>query len=102
MTPNDNGNMAAALSLAALPITLNSHSKLHNHGQRFVSAAMEHHIHMWFLTFNSFSFIFGEIEDFPVGSWWKKRNDMCGDGVHGATRKGIHGRQKEGAYSIVL
>ena len=42
-TPNDNGN------IAALPITLNSHSKLHNHGQRFVSAAMEHHVHMCFL-----------------------------------------------------
>ena len=55
-----------------------------------------------FLTFDSFSCVFGEINGIPVGSWWEKRKDMCSGGIHGLARKGIHGRQKEGAYSIVL
>jgi len=45
---------------------------------------------------------FGEIPGFRVGSRWKGRRELCDAGVHAHLTGGIHGRGKEGAFSIVL
>ncbi|KAF8802436.1 hypothetical protein BYT27DRAFT_7196619 [Phlegmacium glaucopus] len=45
---------------------------------------------------------FGEIPGFPVGSTWNSRQELCNDGVHAGTSKGINGREAEGAFSVVI
>ncbi|KAJ3494109.1 hypothetical protein NLJ89_g10879 [Agrocybe chaxingu] len=45
---------------------------------------------------------FGEIPEFPVGSMWPGRRELCDDGIHANLTKGIHGRGQEGAFSVVL
>ncbi|KAF9474313.1 SRA-YDG [Pholiota conissans] len=45
---------------------------------------------------------FGEIRGFPVGSRWPGRRELCDDGVHAPLTGGIHGRMREGAFSVVL
>jgi len=45
---------------------------------------------------------FGPIPGVPVGSTWKFRLQASEAGVHRPHVSGIHGRENEGAYSIVL
>ncbi|KAF5383288.1 hypothetical protein D9615_005023 [Tricholomella constricta] len=45
---------------------------------------------------------FGEIEDAPVGTSFDGYKDLRNAGVHVMSQAGIHGSQREGAYSIVL
>lgn len=45
---------------------------------------------------------FGEIPGFRVGSRFKGRRELCDAGVHAHLSNGIHGRMKEGAFSVVL
>ncbi|KAK3723807.1 hypothetical protein QZH41_019484, partial [Actinostola sp. cb2023] len=45
---------------------------------------------------------FGPIPGMPVGSLWKFRVQVSESGIHRPHVSGIHGRDSEGAYSIVL
>ena len=45
---------------------------------------------------------FGEIPGIHVGQCWKFRVTVSEAGVHRPHVAGIHGRESEGAYSIVL
>jgi E3 ubiquitin-protein ligase UHRF1 len=45
---------------------------------------------------------FGPIPGVPVGTMWKFRVQVSESGVHRPHVAGIHGRESEGAYSIVL
>lgn len=44
---------------------------------------------------------FGQIESVPVGSWWRFRFQASEEGVHIPLVAGIHGKESQGAYSIV-
>ncbi|GAB1608517.1 E3 ubiquitin-protein ligase UHRF1-like [Argonauta hians] len=45
---------------------------------------------------------FGPIDGVEVGTWWRSRVDCSYAGIHRPTVAGIHGCEKEGAYSIAL
>lgn len=45
---------------------------------------------------------FGPIPDVPVGTWWRFRVQASEDGVHRPLVSGIHGKESDGAYSIVF
>ncbi|GIY73226.1 e3 ubiquitin-protein ligase UHRF1 [Caerostris darwini] len=45
---------------------------------------------------------FGRIPDVEVGAMWKFRVQVSESGVHRPHVAGIHGRENDGAYSIVL
>ena len=46
--------------------------------------------------------LFGEIPEYPVGSFFESRRDLSQSGVHRPLQAGISGGAKEGADSIVL
>ncbi|GIX93264.1 hypothetical protein CEXT_336661 [Caerostris extrusa] len=45
---------------------------------------------------------FGPIPGVEVGTMWKFRGQVSESGVHRPHVAGIHGRENDGAYSIVL
>jgi putative restriction endonuclease len=46
--------------------------------------------------------VFGEIPQYPPGSWWAYRKEVSATGVHRPPRAGICGSAESGAESIVI
>lgn len=46
--------------------------------------------------------MFGEIDGYPVGSWFSSREELHRAGLHRRTQHGISGRASDGADAIAL